>query len=404
MARMTMISQMRSPDASMHKAARVRRRREFPLPIPFVLSIVLLTVYGLIVSFSATASDADYSFSRQLFGVVLGVVAMIAIWRLDFRQLGDYVTVFMIINIVLIMSPHLPLIGTESNGALSWVHLGPIRFQPGEFAKITVILMDASIMARYRGRLDDRNEYLKALGLMAVPFLCIMTQPDLGTGLVYMCIGAFALMIGGARVRYLVWTVVALVAAVAAVLIVDPILDAAFGQDVLLKDYQKSRLLVFMDSSYDTSGDGYNLQQAKIAIGSGGLFGKGFMNATQSSLGFLPEAPTDFVFCVLAEEFGFVGALVLLCMYLCLLISSLRIARASQSLFGMIVVVCIVGMWCFQIFENIGMDIGLMPITGIPLPFVSYGSSFMLVNFVCLGLIGSVWVHNGVSFGKVRSD
>ncbi len=404
MARMTMISQMRSPDASMHKAARVRRRREFPLPIPFVLSIVLVTVYGLIVSFSATASDADYSFSRQLFGVVLGVVAMIAIWRLDFRQLGDYVTVFMIINIVLIMSPHLPLIGTESNGALSWVHLGPIRFQPGEFAKITVILMDASIMARYRGRLDDRNEYLKALGLMAVPFLCIMTQPDLGTGLVYMCIGAFALMIGGARVRYLVWTVVALVAAVAAVLIVDPILDAAFGQDVLLKDYQKSRLLVFMDSSYDTSGDGYNLQQAKIAIGSGGLFGKGFMNATQSSLGFLPEAPTDFVFCVLAEEFGFVGAFVLLCMYLCLLISSLRIARASQSLFGMIVVVCIVGMWCFQIFENIGMDIGLMPITGIPLPFVSYGSSFMLVNFVCLGLIGSVWVHNGVSFGKVRSD
>ncbi len=404
MARMTMISQMRSPDASMHKAARVRRRREFPLPIPFVLSIVLVTVYGLIVSFSATASDADYSFSRQLFGVVLGVVAMIAIWRLDFRQLGDYVTVFMIINIVLIMSPHLPLIGTESNGALSWVHLGPIRFQPGEFAKITVILMDASIMARYRGRLDDRNEYLKALGLMAVPFLCIMTQPDLGTGLVYMCIGAFALMIGGARARYLVWTIVALVAAVAAVLIVDPILDAAFGQDVLLKDYQKSRLLVFMDSSYDTSGDGYNLQQAKIAIGSGGLFGKGFMNATQSSLGFLPEAPTDFVFCVLAEEFGFVGAFVLLCMYLCLLISSLRIARASQSLFGMIVVVCIVGMWCFQIFENIGMDIGLMPITGIPLPFVSYGSSFMLVNFVCLGLIGSVWVHNGVSFGKVRSD
>ena len=236
MARMTMISQMRSPDASMHKAARVRRRREFPLPIPFVLSIVLVTVYGLIVSFSATASDADYSFSRQLFGVVLGVVAMIAIWRLDFRQLGDYVTVFMIVNIVLIMSPHLPLIGTESNGALSWVHLGPIRFQPGEFAKITVILMDASIMARYRGRLDDRNEYLKALGLMAVPFLCIMTQPDLGTGLVYMCIGAFALMIGGARVRYLVWTVVALAAAIAAVLIVDPILDAAFGQDVLLKD------------------------------------------------------------------------------------------------------------------------------------------------------------------------
>ncbi len=404
MARLTMISQMSRPDSSMHKAARVRRRREFPLPIPFVVSIALVTVYGLIVSFSATAANADYSFSRQLGGVVLGAILMLALWRFDFRQLGDYVTVFMIINVVLILSPHFPLIGSESNGALSWVHIGPVRFQPGEFAKITVILMDASIMARYRGKLDDKTEYLKALGLMSVPFFCIMTQPDLGTGLVYLVIAAFALGIGGARVRYLLWTGGILVAAVVALLILDPVLDAAFGRDVLLKDYQKSRLLVFMDSSYDTSGDGYNLTQAKIAIGSGGLFGKGFMNATQSSLGFLPEAPTDFVFCVLAEEFGFVGALVLLCMYLGLLMSSLRIARRSQSLFGMIVVVCIVGMWCFQIFENIGMDIGLMPITGIPLPFVSYGSSFMLVNFVCLGLVGSVWVHNGVSFGKVRSD
>jgi rod shape determining protein RodA len=176
------------------------------------------------------------------------------------------------------------------------------------------------------------------------------------------------------------------------------------GRDVLLKDYQRARLLVFMDSSYDTSGDGYNLTQAKIAVGSGGLLGKGFMNATQSTLGFLPEAPTDFVFCVLAEEFGFLGALALLAMYLVLIVSSLRIARASQSIFGTIMVVCIVGMWCFQILENIGMDIGLMPITGIPLPFVSYGSSFMVVNFVCLGLVGSVWVHNGVGFGKGRSE
>ena len=404
MARMTTISQMRRPDAAMNRAARIRKRGEFPLPIPFVVAIVLVTAYGLLVSFSATSADPDYSFTRQLMGVLVGAVVMVLLWRFDFRQLEDYTTVFMIVNIVLIMSPHLPLIGVESNGALSWVHLGPVRFQPGEFAKVTVILMDACIMARYRGKLGDPREYLKALGLMSVPFVCIMTQPDLGTGLVYLFIAGIALIIGGARPKFIGVTVGVLAVLVVAVFLIDPVLDAAMGKDVLLKDYQRARLLVFMDSSYDTSGDGYNLTQAKIAVGSGGLLGKGFMNATQSTLGFLPEAPTDFVFCVLAEEFGFLGALALLAMYLVLIISSLRIARSSQNLFGLIMVVCIVGMWCFQILENIGMDIGLMPITGIPLPFVSYGSSFMVVNFVCLGLIGSVWVHNGVGFGKGRSE
>ena len=404
MPRMTTISQMRRPDASMNRAARIRKQREPYVPIPFILSIALVAIYGLIVSFSATAADPDYNFTRQLGGVAVGAVIMVLLWRFDFRQLGDYAGVFLVLNVVLILSPHLPLIGVESNGALSWVHLGPLRFQPGEFAKVTVILMDACIMARYRGKLDDLREYLKALGLMSVPFICIMTQPDLGTGLVYLFIAGVALVIGGARVRFIAWTVGILAALVVAVFMLDPVLDAAMGKDVLLKDYQRARLLVFMDSTYDTSGDGYNLTQAKIAVGSGGLLGKGFMNATQSTLGFLPEAPTDFVFCVLAEEFGFVGALVLLALYLVLIISSLRIAKRSQNLFGTIMVVCIVGMWCFQILENIGMDIGLMPITGIPLPFVSYGSSFMVVNFICLGLVGSVWVHNGVGFGKGRSE
>ena len=404
MARMTTISQMRRPDAKMNKGAQIRKHNEHFVPIPFVVSIALVTIYGLVVSFSATAADPDYNFTRQVVGVLVGIVLMVLLWRFDFRQLGDYAGVFLVVNVVLILSPHLPLLGVESNGALSWVHLGPVRFQPGEFAKVTVILMDACIMARYRGKLDDPREYCKALGLMSVPFICIMTQPDLGTGLVYLFIAGIALIIGGARVKHIACTAGILAVLVVAVFLLDPVLDAAMGKDVLLKEYQRARLLVFMDSTYDTSGDGYNLTQAKIAVGSGGLLGKGFMNATQSTLGFLPEAPTDFVFCVLAEEFGFVGALALLAMYLVLIISSLRIAHRSQNLFGTIMVVCIVGMWCFQILENIGMDIGLMPITGIPLPFVSYGSSFMVVNFICLGLVGSVWVHNGVGFGKGRSE
>ena len=222
-----------------------------------------------------------------------------------------------------------------------------------------------------------------------------MTQPDLGTGLVYLMIAGFALIIGGANWRFYCGNHWCFSGACCCYFAYRSRVDQLFGHDVLLKDYQKSRLTVFLDPTHDTSGDGYNLQQAKIAIGSGGLLGKGFMQATQSSLGFLPEAPTDFVFCVLAEEFGFIGALALLAFYIGLIVCSVNVARSSGDLFGTIIVICVVGMWLFQILENIGMTCGLMPITGIPLPFISYGSSFMIVNFMMLGLINSVWVHNG---------
>lgn len=392
MAQINEISSLRTQDPAVARATRPRR---FKYVNPaFYLFALLLIGYGLIVQFSATSADADYSFARQLSGVAIGMVLFVLITRMDYHALSGYTTLFLVINVVLLLSPHLPGIGVEVNGGRSWINIGT-QIQPGEFAKVTVVLLAASVMARYGGRLNDLREYLKALGIMAVPFVCVMTQPDLGTGLVYLVIAAFALIIGGADWRFLVGTVGALVVLVAAVLILDPIADQIAGHDVLLKDYQKSRLLVFMDSTYDTSGDGYNLQQAKIAIGSGGFLGKGFMQATQSSMGFLPEAPTDFVFCILAEEFGFVGALVLLGLYIGLIVTLVHVARGASDLFGTIIAICVVGMWLFQILENIGMDCGLMPITGIPLPFISYGSSFMIVNFMMLGLINSVWVHSG---------
>lgn len=392
MAQINEISSLRMQDPAVARATRPRR---FKYVNPsFYLFALLLVGYGLIVQFSATSADADYSFARQLSGVAVGMVLFVLITRIDYHVLSGYTTLFLIINVVLLLSPHLPGIGVEVNGGRSWINIGT-QIQPGEFAKITMVLLAASVMARYGGRLTDLREYLKALGIMAVPFICVMTQPDLGTGLVYLVIAAFALIIGGADWRFMVGTVLAIVALCAAILIIDPIADQIAGHDVLLKDYQKSRLMVFSDSTYDTSGDGYNSQQAKIAIGSGGLLGKGFMQATQSSMGFLPEAPTDFVFCILAEEFGFVGALVLLAFYIGLIVASVNVARGAGDLFGTIIVICVVGMWLFQILENIGMDCGLMPITGIPLPFISYGSSFMVVNFVMLGLINSVWVHSG---------
>ena len=368
--------------------------RQLPaINLPFLVVVALLVLYGLLVVFSAVSADEDYTFSRQLAGVAVGLVAMIAIWAFDYRRLSDYTMLFLIVNVVLILSPHLPVIGVNTMGATSWVKLGPLpQMQPGEFAKVTVILLDASIMARYQGRLDDLTEYLKAVGLMLVPFVCIMTQPDLGTGLVYLFIAAVALVMGGARPKYLLITLGICVLLVVAAFLVDEAIKNATGEYKLLKQYQRNRLLVFMDQSgSDLSDEGYNLQQAKIAIGSGGLFGQGYMQGSQHALGILPEAPTDFIFCVLAEELGFLGVMALLVLYVALVIIGFRIASASSDLFGLVIVMCIIGMWLFQILENIGMTCGLMPITGIPLPFMSYGSSFMIVNFALLGFMGSVW-------------
>lgn len=392
MPRMNEISSVKPQDPDLAKAYKPKR---FKYLNPSFLAVACaLVLVGLLVQLSATSANSEYSFSRQAMGVAVGIVLFIVVSRIDYHVLGGLTTLFLVINVVLLLSPHLPVIGVEVKGAQSWINIG-IQIQPGEFAKITVVLLAASIMARYGGRLDDLREYLKALGVLAIPFICVMTQPDTGTGMVYLAISLFALIAGGANWKFIAGTVGIVAALVVGLFLIDPVIDSLVGSDVLLKEYQRSRLLVFMDSSYDLSGEGYNLQQAKIAIGSGGLFGKGFMQATQSSLGFLPEAPTDFVFCVFAEEFGFVGALVLMALYIALIVVSLRIARNSNDLFGSIIVCCIVGMWLFQVLENIGMTCGLMPITGIPLPFMSYGSSFMLVNFVMLGLINSVWAHNG---------
>ena len=369
---------------------------EGPL-IPFIVVAVLLVGYGLVVCWSATSTNADFSFTRQLAGVGAGLVAMAVLWRFDYRRLANMTMVFLVINVVLILSPHLPVIGVEAKGAQSWIKIG-MQVQPGEFAKVTVVLFAASLVARYGGTLDDAREYCKVLGLLLIPFLCIMTQPDLGTGLVYLFISAVTLVMGGAKPRYLIITLIVGILAIAAVFVVDEFLKYEKSPGVyeyrLLKNYQRSRLLVFLDPGGDTSGDGYNLAQAKIAIGSGGLFGKGLLNGTQAAYGYLPEAPTDFIFCVLAEELGFVGVMALLALYIALIVVALRIARAADDLFGMLIVCAVVGMWLFQILENIGMTCGLMPITGIPLPFVSYGSSFMVVNFAMLGLIASVCTHH----------
>jgi rod shape determining protein RodA len=386
--------------ARTHRARTLIGRFFSVVNLPLLVVAAALTAYGLLIVNSATATSELFSFRHQLLGVAIGAVLMVVLWRVDYHRLTVPIIALLVLDFVLVLSPLLPIIGETVNGANSWINIFGQRMQPGEFAKVVTIVVMAALVSKYRGKLSSGKEYLKCLGVIMALLLCIMLQPDLGTGLVFFAIGIVILFAGGASWKWLVLTLLAIAVAVGLVLAIDPVLDDLFGSDVLIKDYQKDRLLVFIDEDRDPMGTGYNLKQAKIAIGSGGLFGKGLYQATQSTLGFLPEAPTDFIFCVLAEELGFVGSVALLVLYAGLIGTGFWIAARADDPFGTLIVMGCIGMWVFQILENIGMTCGLMPITGIPLPFVSYGSSFMLTNFMALGLLLSVWAHRAKRKGQ----
>jgi len=355
--------------------------------IPLLIFLSMLTALGLLIVYSATRDSIDFSFNRQVLGVCLGVVLMIGLWRLDYHRLAGWVIPLLVLDFILILSPLLPVIGYEANGARSWIMIFDQQFQPAEPAKIVTIVAMAAIVSRFQGKLTSGKEYLKCMAILLFLLVALMLQPDLGTGLVFFAIVFSILLTGGTNWKWLSITFVVIATIVLLILFVEPVAD------LLLADHQKKRLLVFMDENLDPTGAGYHLKQAKIAIGSGGLFGKGLYNATQSTLGFLPEAPTDFIFCVLAEELGFVGCITLLALYALVIGTSFVVAIRSDDIFGSLIIMGCVGMWIFQILVNIGMTCGLMPITGIPLPFMSYGSSFMVSNFMAIGIILSIWAH-----------
>lgn len=363
---------------------------------PLLFSVLGLLAFGLVVIYSASLSIPDASFKRQVFGVLLGLIAATILWRFDLRKLAGITTTLLIVDIVLMLLPLVPFLGVSAKGISGWIKIPGLgmRFQPAELAKLVTIVLMAALVSQYNGKIDTLKDYVKLCVVLTIPFLMILLQPDLGTGLIVLVLGAVIIIVGGAKRKWVLITIALLVAVVALVLITDPIIDAKFGDEhSLLRDYQMNRLLVFIDPSLDPKNAGYNLQQSKIAVGSGGLFGKGFGQATQAAQGFLPEAHTDFVFALLAEEFGFMGALLLLFLYAVLIFSGLHIAFKCESLFGSLVAVGIVAMWTFQILQNIGMCIGIMPITGIPLPFISFGSSSMLAQLMAVGMMASVWAH-----------
>jgi len=295
---------------------------------------------------------------------------------------------------LLIISPRIPGLGASVSGATSWLQIGSIRlFQPSEPAKLLFIVVMAAIIAEYGGKLDKTPDILKVVGLASVPLMLILLQPDLGTGMVFVAIASGMLLVGGMRARWFAVFALAGIVLVLAVFALNSVLVTSMNKPdgVLIKAYQVDRLLVFVDPTRDPKGAGYNLQQSKIAIGSGGLTGAGLGMGSQSRLNFIPERHTDFIFSVLGEQLGFAGAVMLLALYLALMASALSVSASSRDLFGALVAAGLISMWAFQILENMGMTIGMMPITGIPLPFMSYGSSFMVTNLAGVGMLLSIW-------------
>lgn len=350
-----------------------------------VAVVMLLAVYGSVVVRSAVSGmdGGDALFRRHLFGLSVGLLPLVVAWVIDYRKFRGWVGPLLLFNAFLILSPRIPGLGDEAGGATSWLQIAGIRlFQPSEPAKLVTIVVMAAVIAQFKGEIDKPRDVAKVLGVLAIPVGLILLQPDLGTGLVFIAIAMGMLLVGGLKPRWF------LVFALVGVLVTGAVLKA----DVLA-DYQVKRLLVFVNPELDPTGAGYNLEQSKIAIGSGELTGKGLGLGTQSGLNFLPERHTDFIFSVLGEDLGFAGASLLLGLYLVLLLTALEISASSRDLFGSLIAAGVISMWTFQILENAGMTLGLMPITGIPLPFMSFGSSFMVTNLAATGMLLSVWAR-----------
>ena len=351
--------------------------------VPLLLSAIALAAYGSVMVWSATRGmvGADALFKRHLTGLAVGLLPLAILWFLDYQKLKGWAGPLMVALSLLIISPRIPGLGGSAKGATSWLKIGSISlFQPSEPAKLIFIVVLAAVIAGYNGKIEAPRDVLRVAGYAGVPLALILLQPDLGTGLVFVVVALAMLLVGGLKPKWFG------VFAIIAVLMVAAVVTLP-----ILKTYQKDRLLVFVDPTRDPKGAGYNLAQSKIAIGSGGLTGKGLQNSTQSRLNFIPERHTDFIFSVVGEQLGFLGAVMLLGFYLALLISSLSIATSSRDLYGALIVAGLIGMWTFQILENAGMTMGMMPITGIPLPFMSYGGSFMITNLAGVGMLMSVW-------------
>ena len=349
-----------------------------------LVAVLALTVIGLFAIYSAThqslaAVDLDTGrfVKRQVTFMAVAAIVLLAAASFDYRFLKVYAGLIYVSSLILLVLVRTPL-GTSVKGSQRWFELFGFQLAPSEIAKLAVVAMLAAFLSEIRGELT-LGDVFRAVGLAAVPGLLVFFQPDLGTSIVFAGIVVGILVVAGARPRYL-----GILALTAAVLIFG-------GFHVgLVKEYQVARLTGFLDPQNDPLGTGYNRDQAEIAIGSGGLVGVGYLQGSQTNLDFVPEQHTDFIFTVVGEEFGFLGSVSLLGLYGLVLWRAFRVALVSKDAFGTYLAAGIASMLALQMFVNVGMTIGIMPITGIPLPFVSYGGSSLLLSCAAVGLLENI--------------
>ena len=363
------------------------RRLDWPL----FLAVLVLSLVGALLVRSATfhllteqGKDPESLLKRHILNLLIGFVLGGVVTVLDYRLLRAYVPILYGVACVGLLAVLTPL-GSTINGSHSWIVIGGgFQVQPSEFAKVGLVVLLAMILGEPRdGEIGPgRRDVLLALVLAGVPGVLIMLQPDLGTTLVFIAVVLGMLAISGAQKRWLFGLVGGGVAAAAAVWF--------FG---LLKDYQIDRFTAFLNPAADPRGAGYNAQQARIAVGSGGAFGKGLFQGEQTGGHFVPEQQTDFIFTVAGEELGFVGAAIIIALLGVVLWRGLRIATQAADLFGTLVATGVVCWMGFQTFENVGMTLGIMPITGLPLPVISYGGSATFANMIAFGLLQAVHVR-----------
>jgi rod shape determining protein RodA len=339
----------------------------------------------------------------------LGLGAAVAVCLTDYHTLARWSFVAYWATILSLLAVLVPHIGTTHGwGARRWIDLGPFQFQPSEFAKLAFILAAANFLSRPEDELEQRGIFWKGIGLMMLPFVLILKEPDLGSALVLLPTGLVMMYVAGTPVKYLM-RLAAIVGILGALLLAD-ILFAPPKFQIKMQDYQRQRLLVYFGANFAGANaspqqkaearrlqfeKSYQVRQALISVGSGGLLGKGWCKGDQTVLGFLPPgaAHNDFIFSVIAEEEGFVGSLVVLTLYAVVLFTGLRIAGQARDRLGKLVAVGVVALLFSHVFINIGMNIRIVPVTGIPLPLLSYGGSSVLCSLIALGLMQNVHIH-----------
>jgi rod shape determining protein RodA len=387
------------------------------------ISTFVLTLVGAVSIYSATFdAHAGSFFYRQLVFMGIGTIGLLAITFLPFRTLQAVSFPAYVASLALLVT--VLLFGRTVSGSTSWFNLGAFRVQPSEFTKITTVLALASYLSRSDVSLESPRNFLTATAIVGAPVLLIMLQPDLGTAVIYLLAFFMLLYWGGATRFTLVAIVSPLAAAVGALIGTTPFLIVVAVAGVLiyltrrnllfaavvfslmvlvgisvqsiyqgLKPYQQKRIATFFDPNADPLGAGYNINQSKVAIGSGGFLGKGYLQGTQTQLNFIPEQWTDFIYCVPGEEFGFLGATAVLGLFGVLLLRGIGLATAVKSRYAGFVAIGVTGILAAHTFINLGMALGMFPVIGVPLPFLSYGGSALITNTAIVGILMNLYIN-----------